>query len=64
MVLRCGPCKVIAPAFASFSVKHSSAVFLKVDVDVCRNTARRYEVASMPTFLFFKNAEKVHEVSE
>ena len=32
---RCGPCKSIAPKFASLSTKYPSAVFLKVDVDQC-----------------------------
>ena len=59
---RCGPCKQIAPAVVSLSAKYSAAVFLKVDVDVLRNTARRYEVSSYPTFLFFKDAKKIHMV--
>ncbi|PWA35948.1 thioredoxin H1 [Artemisia annua] len=29
----CGPCRVIAPAFAEFAKKFPGAVFLKVDVD-------------------------------
>ena len=33
---RCGPCKKIAPAFEKLSVKYSSAVFIKLDVDICR----------------------------
>lgn len=55
----CGPCKKIAPKFASLSEKYSDVVFVKVDVDICRNTAKRYEVSAMPTFLFFKNREKL-----
>ena len=33
---RCGPCKKIAPAFEKLSVKYSSAIFIKLDVDICR----------------------------
>ena len=33
---RCAPCKVVAPKFAQLSEKHPAAVFLKVDVDICR----------------------------
>ncbi|KAL5469462.1 hypothetical protein EMCRGX_G030719 [Ephydatia muelleri] len=55
----CGPCKKIAPKFAALSEKYSDVVFLKVDVEICRNTTKRYEVSAMPTFLFFKNREKL-----
>lgn len=60
---RCGPCKVMAPVFAELSTKYKAATFLKVNVDECHNSARRYEVSSTPMFLFFKNREKVHMVS-
>ena len=33
---RCAPCKVVAPKFVQLSEKHPAAVFLKVDVDICR----------------------------
>lgn len=33
---RCGPCRAIAPFLEQMAAKYSSAVFLKVDVDVCQ----------------------------
>jgi len=35
-ILRCGPCKVVAPAIDKLSSSHPNAVFLKVDVDQCQ----------------------------
>jgi hypothetical protein len=35
--------------------KYPKAVFLKVDVDVCEETAMGQGVSAMPTFIFFRN---------
>ncbi|KAM7446377.1 Thioredoxin-like protein 1 [Porites harrisoni] len=59
----CGPCKSIAPKFASLSVKYPSAVFLKVDVDKCEDIAIANNVSAMPTFKFFKGKVKVDEMT-
>ena len=49
----CGPCKVISPLFESLSLKHgSTTVFIKVDVDENSETAQKFEVSAMPTFVF------------
>ena len=58
----CGPCRVIAPAFAEFAKKFRGAVFLKVDVDEVEKVAAEYSVEAMPTFLFLKNGEVVDKV--
>ncbi|GJY13680.1 thioredoxin H-type [Tanacetum coccineum] len=58
----CGPCRVIAPAFAEFAKKFPGAVFLKVDVDEVEKVAAEYSVEAMPTFLFLKNGEVVDKV--
>jgi len=50
----CGPCKRIAPFYDELSNKFPRAVFLKVDVDVCTETAGAHSVTAMPTFMFFK----------
>jgi len=57
----CGPCKVIAPKIEAMSSEFNEVVFLKLDVDECEDVAQDYEIKCMPTFLFFKNGEKVEE---
>ena len=52
---RCGPCQRIAPVFEQLSGKYPNAIFLKVDVDKCAETAAARGVSSMPTFIFYKN---------
>ncbi|ELR13496.1 thioredoxin-1, putative [Acanthamoeba castellanii str. Neff] len=58
----CGPCKRIAPAIEKMSQENTNVVFLKVDVDEVGDLAAELSVSAMPTFLFFKNGSKVHEV--
>lgn len=55
----CGPCQRIAPLYEQYSQKYPKAVFLKVDVDQCQETAASNGVTAMPTFLFFKNKIKI-----
>lgn len=55
----CGPCQRIAPIFESLSTKYPSAVFLKVDVDKCAETATGQGVSAMPTFIFYRNKIKL-----
>lgn len=56
---RCGPCQRIAPVFQQLSTKYPNAVFLKVDVDKCAETAASQNVSSMPTFIFYRNRSKI-----
>ncbi len=49
----CGPCKRIAPALYTLSETYTSVTFLKVDIDVCKELATRFNIRSMPTFLCF-----------
>jgi len=58
----CGPCKRIAPFFQDLASKYTGAVFLKIDVDVCPETASKHEVTAMPTFLLFRGGEKLAKV--
>ncbi|CAG2113917.1 unnamed protein product [Medioppia subpectinata] len=51
----CGPCQRIGPVFERLSNQYTSGVFLKVDVDLCPETAQTYSVEAMPTFVFIKN---------
>nr|XP_054751831.1 thioredoxin-like protein 1 [Lytechinus pictus] len=55
----CGPCRTIAPVFAQLAGSHPNALFLKVDVDACTETAQRYSVTAMPTFIFLKGGVQI-----
>ncbi len=58
----CGPCKRIAPAFEELAKKFSTVTFLKVDVDESEDIASKYNVESLPTFVFLKNGVEVHRI--
>uniref|UniRef100_A0A224XUU3 Putative thioredoxin-like protein n=1 Tax=Panstrongylus lignarius TaxID=156445 RepID=A0A224XUU3_9HEMI len=58
----CGPCQRIAPFYEQMSQKYPRALFLKVDVDKCQETAVNQHVSVMPTFYFFRNKVKVDSI--
>merc|ERR1712230_212791 len=58
----CGPCKVIAPQVVKFSGIYPNARFYKIDVDEVPDVAQELGIRAMPTFLLFKNGDKVGEV--
>ncbi|CAG2175181.1 unnamed protein product [Oppiella nova] len=60
----CGPCKMISPALDKMSEELvADVVFLKVDVDENEDIATDHKVTVMPTFLLFRNGQKVDEFS-
>lgn len=58
----CGPCKQIGPVFEKIETETPNALFLRVDVDESEDTANEYQVSSMPTFIFFKDNERIKTV--
>lgn len=56
----CGPCKFIAPVFHRLAEQYAGkAHFLQVDVDDVADVAQEVGIEAMPTFLVFKNKQKV-----
>ena len=53
---------MIAPKFEQFSNDYPNAKYLKVDVDELSELAQEYGVTAMPTFMIFKDGEKVDEL--
>jgi thioredoxin 1 len=50
---------MIAPLFQELSEQVDNVVFVKVDVDENPETAAKYSVSAMPTFVFVKDGEVV-----
>lgn len=53
---------MISPKVAEFSDKYPAVKFYKIDVDEVPDVAQELGIRAMPTFLLFKNGEKVGEV--
>ena len=56
----CGPCKMIAPTLAEIASEQRGKLTIgKLNVDDNPDTARRFDVMSIPTLLVFKDGEQV-----
>ncbi len=56
----CGPCKMIAPALEEIASEQSGRLTIaKLNVDDNPDTARRYDVMSIPTLLVFQGGQPV-----
>lgn len=55
----CGPCKMLLPVLDEVSLESSDIVFCKVNVDENSDFARKHNVRSIPTVLYYSNGEVV-----
>lgn len=55
----CGPCQMMAPIIEELAeeMKNAKVKIAKLDVDQAPQTAQKYEVMSIPTFIVFKNGK-------
>ena len=59
----CGPCMFFAPIFKKLHGEfRNNFVFVKVNVDENNAIAMKYGITGIPTTLFIKNNEVVHQV--
>ena len=61
----CMPCKMISPIYDKHSIapQFDRIVFTKVDVDAVPEIAQRFQIRSMPSFLFVKNGKVIDRFS-
>jgi thioredoxin 1 len=54
----CGPCKMIAPILDEIATEHSERLrIVKLNVDDNPDTARKFDVMSIPTLIVFADGE-------
>ena len=56
----CGPCRAMAPQFeAAARASAGKALFAKLDTEVARDTARRFEIRSIPTMVALRAGREI-----
>ena len=57
----CGPCRQIAPIYQQIAKEtgQDKAVFVKVNTQMVPELSGRYQIRSIPTFIFFVNGKQV-----
>jgi len=59
----CGPCKMVLPIYDKLSEEYEGRFkFCKINVDENQQTARKYQIMSIPMQMFFADGEKVDEI--
>lgn len=58
----CDPCKSVAPFYVELSEKHSSFMFLTIDVDELTEFSKQLEVKATPTFFFLRNGQQIDKL--
>ena len=59
----CGPCKKLGPVIDEIAPEFPNVYFVKVNVNSFSSLSTQYGVRSIPTLLFFKDGNKVKQIS-
>ncbi|WP_326951946.1 thioredoxin [Amycolatopsis sp. NBC_01286] len=58
----CGPCKKLTPVLEEIAAEQSDVTFVKLNVDDNPDTARDYQVMSLPTLILFQGGKPVKQI--
>ncbi|KAF1968186.1 thioredoxin-domain-containing protein [Bimuria novae-zelandiae CBS 107.79] len=61
----CPPCKAIAPVYEQLSNTHSApgkVAFVKINIDEQPELAAQFHIASVPTFIVFKDGKQIEVI--
>lgn len=59
----CGPCKMVAPVLEEIAGEHADKLTIaKLDIDANPNTARDYQIMSVPTMMLFQGGKPVKTI--
>ncbi|MEO8386542.1 MAG: thioredoxin TrxC [Betaproteobacteria bacterium] len=59
----CGPCKTMAPQFATAASLLPDVRFVKVDSDSSPVASAKYRIRSIPTMILFKGGQEIDRLS-
>ena len=60
----CGACKVMAPIYEALASKYLNKInFTVVEADKLSELSDKYQIQGVPTFIFFKNGNKIDQIS-
>jgi len=57
----CGPCKMLSPVIANMAKEFTNINFYKVNVDRESILARKMNIQSIPTVMFYKQGQLVNQ---
>ena len=58
----CAPCKQMVPIFEQMAIDNPQITFLTTDIDVSRDLASDLAIASVPSFIIYKDSQKMELV--
>lgn len=59
----CGPCKMVAPVLEEIATERATDLTVaKLEVDTNPETARNFQVVSIPTLILFKDGQPVKRI--
>ncbi|MCB0930864.1 MAG: thioredoxin [Mycobacterium sp.] len=59
----CGPCRMVAPVLEEIAKEQAGSLTVaKLDVDANPQSAKDYQVVSIPTMILFKNGKPVKRI--
>ncbi|MFC9893260.1 thioredoxin [Nocardia sp. NPDC127579] len=59
----CGPCKMVAPVLEEIAGAHGDKLTIaKLDVDANPETAKEYQILSIPTMVLFEKGKPVKQI--
>ncbi len=59
----CGPCKMVAPVLDEIAGEHKDKLtIVKLDIDANPETARNFQVMSIPTMIVFQDGKPVKQI--
>jgi thioredoxin 1 len=59
----CGPCKKVRPIVEELNRERSDVSFQFIDVDLEKELVKNFEIASVPTFILFKNEKQIDRIT-